>query len=73
MKRIVLPDALHEELRREASRKRGSLAKVIRTRLEGRERLRRARRQPVDPLRRVEGIGSDGKLAHGIDEALYGI
>jgi len=69
---IVLPDELHEELRRVAFRRRISLAALIRSRLE-RRRVGRRRRWPEDPLRKLEGIISDGSLADGIDEALYGI
>jgi len=67
---IVLSDELHEELREEAFRSRLSMAQLIRTKLERRPRL--ARRRGKDPLLEVAGIGSDGRLAEGIDEALYG-
>ena len=69
---IVLPDELHEQLRREAFRKRVSMARLIRTKLQG-QPLGRRRRWKVDPLLEVSGIGRDGKLAERIDEALYGI
>ena len=68
---IVLPDGLHEQLRREAFRNRVSMGELIRSRLERREGKRG--KWKSDPLRKVEGIGSDGKLAEGIDEALYGL
>ena len=67
---IVLSDELHERLRREAFQNRVSLGQLIRTRLECKTRTSRRRKR--DPLREVEGIGSDGTLAVGIDEALYG-
>ena len=70
---IVLPDDLHEQLRREAFHNRVSMAELIRSRLERGQRSLKTRRWRTDPLREVEGIGSDGKLAEGIDEALYGI
>jgi hypothetical protein len=70
---IFLPDELHERLRREAFRSRVSMAHLIRSRLEGTSRARTRRRPIKDPLLEVSGIGSDGKLAEGIDEALYGI
>jgi len=70
---IVLPDDLHEELRQEAFRRRLSLAALIRSRLEPRRTSRRRLRPLKDPLREVEGIGSDGRLTKGIDRALYGI
>ena len=70
---IFLPDGLHERLRREAFRKRVSMAQLIRLRLEQETGHRRRRAPKLDPLREVEGIGSDGRLAEGIDEALYGI
>ena len=70
---IFLPDGLHERLRREAFRKRVSMAQLIRSKLgDGRSR-RRLRRLGEDPLLRVAGIGRDGMLSQGIDEALYGI
>ena len=47
------------------------MSQLIRLRLQGRSPRRR--RSKVDPLLAVSGIGSDGKLAEGIDEALYGI
>ncbi len=68
---IVLPDDLYEQLRQEAFRKRVSMSRLIRSRLERLPSSRR-RRWKVDPLLEVEGIGKDGKLAEGIDEALYG-
>lgn len=68
---IVLPDELHEQLRREAFRNKVSMGRLIRSRLERREAKRG--KWKSDPLRKVEGIGSDGKLAEGIDEALYGL
>ena len=68
---VVLPDELHERLRREAFRSRVSMGELIRSRLDRREGKRG--KWKADPLRKVEGIGSDGKLAEGIDEALYGL
>ena len=70
---IFLPDGLHERLRREAFQDRLSMAQLIRSRLERETPRARRRRPKFDPLREVEGIGRDGKLAEGIDEALYGI
>ncbi len=70
---IVLPDDLHEQLRTEAFDRRMSMAELIRFRLRRERRPARSSRWKSDPLRKVEGIGSDGKLAEGIDAALYGI
>jgi hypothetical protein len=67
---IVLPDPLYEELREEAFRSRLSMAQLIRAKLDSKKRP--ARRRGKDPLLEVAGIGSDGRLAEGIDEALYG-
>ena len=71
---VVLSDDLHEELRQEAFRKRLSMAALIRSRLERGKSAsgRRRRRVLEDPLLAVSGIGHDGKLTQGIDEALYG-
>ncbi len=69
---VFLPEELHEQLRQEAFRSRVSIAQLIRLRLQ----RRRPREGPVprrDPLAEVEGIGQDGTLSQGIDEALYGI
>jgi hypothetical protein len=54
---IVLPDELHERLRREAFRNRVSLGALIRSRLESKPRT--PGRRTKDPLRQVEGIGSE--------------
>jgi Arc/MetJ-type ribon-helix-helix transcriptional regulator len=70
---VVLPDKLHEELRQEAFSRRVSMAELIRARLERRPRSRARSGWRNDPLLKVSGIGNDGKLAEGIDEALYGI
>ena len=68
---IFLPDELHERLRREAFHSRVSMAEMIRLRL-GRGFRKRSSAPRRDPLAAAEGIVRDGKLAHGIDEALYG-
>ena len=68
-----MPDELHEQLRRQAFHSRVSMAELIRSKLQGGSRSRKPRRRGMDPLLRVAGIGRDGKLAEGIDEALYGI
>ncbi len=70
---VVLSDALYEDLRREAFLQRTSVSSVIRRRLEPVPRKsRRGTPAASDPLLRVAGIGSDGRLAEAIDEALYG-
>ena len=69
---IVLPDNLHEDLRREAFRKRVSMAGLIRSRLERRPRSGGKRQSMEDPLLAMSGIGNDGKLTKDIDHALYG-
>lgn len=68
---IFLPDELHERLRGEAFRSRVSMAELIRFRLERSAGGKRASRRRVDPLDRVEGIVSDGRLSARIDEELY--
>ncbi len=71
---IFLPDELHERLRREAFRNRVSMAKLIRSRIEGgRTTRKQTRLTREDPLLKAAGIFHDGKLTEGIDEALYGI
>jgi hypothetical protein len=75
---IFLPEDLHERLRREAFRKRVSMAELIRSRLETKSSTSRAARKKRrswedDPLLKVAGIFSDGTLSQGIDEDLYGI
>ena len=70
---IFLPEQLHERLRQEAFRKRVSMAQLIRSRLTGHLSRDKRRGRGEDPLLKVAGIGLDGKLAEGIDEALYGI
>ncbi len=67
---IVLPDELHERLRREAFLKRTSVSRLIRNKLDGKPDAAARRRQ--DPLLVVSGIGRSGRLTQGIDEALYG-
>jgi plasmid stability protein len=66
---VFLPDALHEALRQEAFRSHRSMADLIRSRLQSASRP--ARRSPRDPLARVEGSISNGRLSQGIDEAVY--
>ena len=68
---IFLPDALHEQLRKEAFAARISMAQLIRSRLERRTHAKN-RRSKTDPLRKVEGIIRDGNLSQSIDEVLYG-
>ena len=70
---IFLPEALHEELRQEAFRRRVSMAELIRSRLDRPSARRRARRMKEDPLLRVAGILRGGRLSEGIDEAVYGV
>ncbi len=69
---IVLPDELHEDLRREAFQKRVSMAELIRSRLDRKPGSNSKKRRKLDPLLAVSGIGHDGKLTEDIDEALYG-
>jgi hypothetical protein len=66
---ISIPDELHEELPQEASRKRFSMAELIRSRL---ERPQRTKIQE-DPLLRVAGICRGEPLTENIDGALYRI
>ncbi len=54
---IVLPDELHERLRREAFHKKVSMGRLIRSKLQGRT-VARGRKSKVDPLLEVAGIGS---------------
>lgn len=68
---IFLPDDLHEDLRREAFRKRVSMAELIRSRLRGGRRRRTRPRR--DPILEVAGIIRDGTLSQNLDEELYGI
>ena len=69
---IFLPEQLHEQLREEAFRRRLSMAELIRSKLRKRGGVRSRAKSKVDPLLEVTGIGSDGELTVGIDEALYG-
>lgn len=71
---IFLPDELHERLRREAFRKKTSMAELIRSRLNGKpEGKSRKRAVTEDPLLKVAGIcHGAGRLSEGIDEDLYG-
>jgi len=69
---VLLPEELHERLRREAFRQRISMAELIRSLLARTNGRRRRRVGSSDPLAKVEGIVHDGKLSTGIDEALYG-
>ena len=69
---IFLPEELHEQLREEAFRRRLSMAELIRSKLGKRGGASRRTKSKVDPLLAVSGIGSDGELTVGIDEALYG-
>ena len=69
---IFLPEELHEQLREEAFRRRLSMAELIRSKLRKRGSARGRTKSNVDPLLEVTGIGNDGELTVGIDEALYG-
>ncbi len=69
---IFLPEELHEQLREEAFRRRLSMAELIRSKLQKRGSARGRTKSKVDPLLEVTGIGNDGELTVGIDEALYG-
>lgn len=67
---IFLPDDLHERLRREAFDARVSMAQLIRRRL---QRVgARAAGKHSDPLAKIEGLVTDGRLSQNIDEELYG-
>jgi hypothetical protein len=71
MRRITLslPDALHEQLRREALRSRISMSSLIRSKLESETRSNPHR----DPLLRVAGICRGPVLRDSIDNKLYEI
>ena len=72
---IVLPEAIHEELRMEAFHKHLSMATVIRMRLENRPADPIASVYPaVDPILAIAGLapGSDGLLTDNLDDDLYG-
>ncbi len=69
---ILLPDELHERLRREALHAKVSMAQLIRAQLESKSRGKRVSGSLADPLERVEGIIQDGGLSARIDVELYG-
>ena len=48
------------------------MAELIRSKLQKRGSARGRTKSKVDPLLEVTGIGNDGELTVGIDEALYG-
>ncbi len=68
---IMLPDELHERLRREAFESGISMGELVRSRLEGNSSSRKAQRRRKNPLDSVIGIVRDGSLSQNLDEDLY--
>jgi hypothetical protein len=68
---VFLPDDIHEQLRRDAFRRKVSMAELIRIKLLT-PAPRVARKSKADPILKVAGICSGPVLSSGIDEALYG-
>jgi hypothetical protein len=68
---ISLSDELHEELRREASRARLSIAEVIRLRIQTPAKAQGKRRAVADPLLKVAGICGRRVISANIDDDLY--
>jgi len=68
---ISLTDEMHEQLRKEAFRRRVSMAEVIRARIEGRSARRKRAASKRDPLAAAIGIIRNGTLTRGLDEELY--
>jgi hypothetical protein len=66
---IFLPDDLHEELRREALRRRVSMAEVIRLRIQTHAKAP-GKQKAVDPLLKVAGICSGRVISANIDDEL---
>ena len=72
---IVLPDAVHEELRMEAFHKHLSMATVIRMRLENRPAAPIVSAYPtVDPILAIAGLAPTAGplLTDNLDGDLYG-
>jgi hypothetical protein len=65
---ISLSDELHEELRREASRVRLSIAEVIRLRIQTPAKAPGKRKAVADPLLKVAGICSGPVISANIDD-----
>lgn len=67
---ISLSGELHEELRREASRARLSIAEVIRLRIQMPAKTPGKRKVVADPLLKVAGICSGPVISANIDDEL---
>ncbi len=73
---IFLPEALHEQLRREAFRSRISMAELIRKRLERKGQQKKSNKPSFNPLLAAAGIGKgwcDKDISKDIDKHVYGI
>jgi hypothetical protein len=68
---ISLPDQLHEELRREASRAGLSMAEVIRLRIQTPAKAQAKRKAIADPLLKVAGVCGGAVISANIDDELY--
>ncbi len=69
---VLLPDELHERLRREAFESGISMGQLMRNKLEDRSPSRKGGRPRKNPIDSVIGIVRDGSLTQNIDEDLYG-
>jgi hypothetical protein len=69
---ILLPDELHEQLRREAFQAKTSMAELIRARLRSGAHPRRNRQWARDPILKVAGVCRGPVLSDETDESLYG-
>jgi hypothetical protein len=68
---ILLPDDLHEQLRRDAFQARTSMAELIRARLRRPNALPRSRGARKDPILKVAGICRWPILSSSIDDGVW--